>query len=83
MVIPAAMNIEMAADSLKTVTALVKLDQLSELKSFGDTRAQDIGASGLSEDFKRGYELGLQVARVMIAGSVEVVLKGVNPEHVL
>ena len=83
MLSPAAMFIESAVDNFKTVPEWLRKSQLSELQSFGDKRAQDFGASGLSDDFKKGYELGLQTARVIIAGSAALVLKGVNPQDVL
>lgn len=83
MQIPAAMFIESAADSLKTLTDFVRKDQQKELSSFGDVRAQAIGASGLSDDFRKGYELGLQTARTVVAGSAALIIKGVDPKEVL
>lgn len=86
MLVPAVMNIESAADWLKQdwdIREWVKADQQKELGAFGDARARELGASGLSDDFRKGYELGLQTARVIIAGSVAVVLKGVKPDDVL
>ena len=73
MVIPAAMFIEMAASALPGVPPDAADAQRKELQSFGDTRAQRIGASGLSSDFVRGYELGLQTARAYLAGVPAVV----------
>ena len=75
MVIPAAMQIEVAADSLKANSQrnLFALeDQRKELETFGESRAQTLGASGISDDFKIGYALGLQTARVMIATNPHV-----------
>ena len=83
MIIPAAMNIESAADSLKSVDQRWRDDQLKELRSFGDARARALGAAGITKDFAKGYELGLQTARQMLAGSTALMLKGVNPEDVL
>jgi hypothetical protein len=80
---PAAMFIESAADSLKTVSKWLRESQLKELQSFGDTRAQALGATGVTPDFQKGYELGLQTARTIIAGSPAIMLKGIKPEDVL
>lgn len=83
MQIPAVMFIEAAAEGLGRLTTFVQQDQQRELTCFGDERAQELGASGLSSDFRKGYELGIQTARVIIAGSVALVLKGVKPDDVL
>jgi hypothetical protein len=80
---PAVMFIESAVDMLKTVPEWMRQSQLKELHSFGDARAQRLGASGVSVDFQKGYELGLQTARVIIMTSPAVMLKGVKPEDVL
>jgi hypothetical protein len=83
MLIPAAMFIESAADSLPRLTDFVKTDQLKELASFGDVRAQRIGATGLSEDFKIGYTLGLQVARTLLAQNVTLLMAKINSSDLL
>ena len=83
MIAPNVEQIEGAADQLKTLTPFIHDAQLAELTSFGAERAKDIGASGLSDDFKCGYELGLQTARAVISGSVALMLKGVDPKDVL
>ena len=70
MLSPSVMFIEMGMDGLKKVPAWLSESQQKELSSFGDSRAQQIGASGLSEDFRKGYELGLATARAVIAMSV-------------
>lgn len=82
MVAPAVIFIEMGADGLFSVSEFIRDSQLKELRSFGDVRAQMIGASGLSEDFKRGYELGLATARAVIATSVAA-MKGGDPQSIL
>jgi len=64
---PPAGLIEQAADEIVDVKQDIRGAQLQELLSFGDQRAKDIGASGVSGDFIRGYELGLQTMRVMIS----------------
>jgi hypothetical protein len=69
MEVPAAGFIEAAQDMLKTVPDDVREDQQRELTAFGDGRARQLGASGVSTDFRKGYELGLQVVRVLIATS--------------
>lgn len=67
MQVPAAEYIESAADSYDKLPQWVQMDQQRELESFGDARAQHFGATGLSDDFRLGYSLGLQVARVLQA----------------
>lgn len=54
MVIPAAMNIETAADLLPTLPINVRNKQFDELRSFGVARAQQMGATGIS-----GFSEGL------------------------
>ncbi len=85
MVIPAAMNIEAAVDAMATVPAEVKADQTKELvAAIGKPSARALGVKfPISGVFVTGYQLGLQVARMMIAGNAEVATKGVNPEDVL
>jgi hypothetical protein len=83
MQIPAAMFIESAADDLSKLPDSVRADQLKELASFGDARATQIGASGLSDDFKAGYTLGLQVARTMLAQSAALAIANINPDDLL
>jgi hypothetical protein len=80
---PEAMLIESAADALKDVPEFIRTDQLKELRSFGAERAQALGASGISADFQKGYELGLQTARAVLRGSVALNLKGIDPRDVL
>lgn len=83
MIAPAVMWIESAADSLKSAPDFIRDSQMKELTSFGDARAKQIGASGVSDDFKKGYELGLQTARTVLATSATLIMKGVNPLEVL
>lgn len=74
MLAPAVMFIEMAADALKRAAQLdddlietrVRQSQEREIHSFGDVRAQAIGASGLSADFLVGYRLGIETARAVV-----------------
>jgi len=67
------MFIETAAESLGGLQAWVREDQQKELGSFGDARAQQLGASGLSADFRKGYELGLQTARILLSTMPEAI----------
>lgn len=83
MVSPSVMFIEMAAGSVGSIPEWIRESQQKELTSFGDYRAQQIGASGLTDDFRKGYELGLQTARTVLAMSVALVTKGVNPSDAL
>lgn len=78
MVSPAAMYIECAADALVTCQApcppdWLRKSQMKELTSFGDVRAQALGATGLSDDFRKGYELGLTTMRVLLMGNLAAV----------
>lgn len=74
MLIPAAMNIESAMDEVKTLSEFMHTHQLHELES---------AVGGTSQDFQRGYELGLQTARVILAGSAALLLKAIDPSTVL
>lgn len=78
MVIPGVGVIEEAADSLTRVAQSIREWQRKQLGSFGASRAQSIGASGLSEDFQVGYELGLETARVLLSGSPAAVMAKVS-----
>lgn len=69
MISPSVMWIEAAQDMLKSLSDATREGQQRELTSFGDARAQQLGASGLSDDFRKGYELGLQTMRVCVATS--------------
>jgi hypothetical protein len=83
MQIPAAMFIESAADSLAKLSENIKVDQEKELSSFGDVRAQAIGASGLSKDFTTGYALGLQTARTLLFLNMTLRKARIKPEDLL
>jgi hypothetical protein len=78
MVVPAAMFIEIAADSLKSVPEWIAEAQRKEMQSFGAARAIAIGATGLSPDFMLGCELGYAVMRVLLAGNLPSVQAGVD-----
>jgi hypothetical protein len=86
MIAPAVMFIEMAIDVMKNPDIMpdwLRDSQRKELASLGPLRAQKAGASGLTDDFRAGYELGLATARVLLAQSAALVLKGVDPKDVL
>ena len=80
---PAAPFIEGAIDSLKDADPRMIESQTKELESLGDERARKLGASGLSDDFHVGYRLGLQTARMILAESQELELKGIKPDSLL
>jgi len=74
-------------------SAMVLAEELRELKEFGDDRAQQlslvdpetlskVNATGLSVDFRLGYLLGLQTARMILADSGALAMKGVDPNDV-
>jgi hypothetical protein len=74
MIVPAAMMIEAAIDQLQSPTAFsaeawVLPDQRKELHS---------AVPNASEDFKSGYELGVQTARVLLSGLPAAVLNKVS-----
>lgn len=83
MLAPSAMFIESAADSLPSVPDFIRVSQLKELSSFGAERAKRLGASGLSDDFVLGYQLGLATARAILATSGALAVKGVDPRQLL
>ena len=80
---PNAETIEEAAGQLPTLPEWFRQAQRQEVSSFGDERAKGIGASGVTNDFWTGYELGLQTARLVIAGSPAILMAGVKPSDVL
>jgi hypothetical protein len=71
MIIPAAMFIESAQDMLKdgSVPDDVRAAQLKEFT---------FAAPSASADMQKGYELGLQVARVLLMGNMAAIQAGVN-----
>lgn len=78
MQIPSVMFIEAAMDTLKDLSDDQKAGQEKELMALGDARAKQLGASGLSDDFKIGYQLGLQTGRVMNAGSPLLAINNID-----
>lgn len=66
--VPPAEFIEEARDSLRTLDTAMLVDQRKELEE------AHVGPN--TEDFRRGYELGLQVARVMLTHSIKAIQAG-------
>jgi hypothetical protein len=85
MLSPNASQIETAVDTLMSVSNFVRESQQKELTSaMGAPTLEKIGSTyPLTHDFRLGYELGLQTARIVIAESVALILKHVNPDEVL
>jgi len=85
MQVPAAMFVESALDGMKSVPLKVLADQVQELRTaMGQATCDRLNVSyPLSPDFVSAYNLGLQVARVMIQGSVKLAMSNINPEEVL
>lgn len=83
MLSPAVMFIEQAIGNLKDIPEFIAKSQAKELNSLGDKRAEKAGASGLTDDFLAGYVLGLQTARVILAGSPLLALAHIKPDDVL
>lgn len=78
MMAPPAALIEAASDALAKVPPFIRTAQQKELAEFGDTKAKEWGATGISADFQIGYELGLQTARVVIETNPKVVQAGLE-----
>lgn len=74
MLAPNAEQIETAQDQLLTLSDFIRNSQRKELHAAMGTE---------SDDVVRGYELGLQTARVVIAQSMAIILGKVKPEDVL
>lgn len=83
MIAPNVEMIEEAAGQIGQLPISLAGAQLRELGAFGAERAKEIGAAGLSVDFQIGYQLGLQTARSILAGSAVLALAGVKPSDVL
>ena len=86
MLAPAVMFIEQAIDTMKSPDYMpqwLQESQRKELNSLGPARAQKAGASGLTDDFRVGYELGLATARTILAESPLLALNGIKPGDVL
>ena len=71
---PGVMFIEMAQDWLKELKedpqrAWLFESQQRELTSFGEERLRQLGASGLTDDVRIAYELGLQTMRALVKTS--------------
>ena len=85
MVIPAVMFIESAIDVLKTRDANHVGRELKEFDSLGlrladvQTRIGDLVLS----DAQKGYLIGLETARVILAGSALLLKAGIDPEQLL
>lgn len=75
MIYPAAMFIEAAQDSLKGLTDEQRAYEMKELFSAVGQKA--------TGEFGDGYLLGLQTARVILAGSVALAKAGVKPDEIL
>jgi hypothetical protein len=82
--IPPAGLIESAVDQIDP-NGKPEKDEASELVSaIGGSTATKLGINfPLSPEFLKGYQIGLQVARQMLAGSMELAVKGINPEILL
>lgn len=83
--IPSAMIIEGAADSLRKMDPRSRDDQTKELhEAIGEDTATKLGLTfPLSAEVETAYALGVETARRMVAGSAEVILHGADPEKIL
>lgn len=73
---PAAMFIESAIDMLKD-GAVPEGGRAIQIKEY------QCATGNQSPECAAAYELGLQTARVMLAGSPALFMKGINPKDVL
>jgi hypothetical protein len=84
MVVPLVTIIEAAAHRIKSRSGHERVLQQNELTTFGSARVKDIlGSSGLTPDLRNGYELGLEVARLMLKSSPALKLAKVDPDQIL
>ena len=74
MVIPPAMMIESARDTLRAENQKYIADQAKELH---------VAVGDKSQDFVDGYQLGIETARVMVAISAEVMTHQADPKNIL
>ena len=81
-IIPAMVLYEGAA-MLKSMDPRWRADQQKEIHAAGAEVAKEVGASGPTDDFKLGIELGLATARAVVAGSAEVLTHGADPNKIL
>lgn len=82
MIIPAAMNIYSAMESLKRRDPKWIDDELKELAS--SNAENDIEKQcGREATFRAGYLLGLEVARCILAGMPVLYQAGLKPENLL
>jgi hypothetical protein len=81
MIVPAAMDIYSGAAMLKEMPEQWREDQHKELRSAMPTLVREYGVDQTS--FEDGYEMGLATARTILQGSVELRLKGCDPEKIL
>lgn len=74
MIAPAAMFIEAAADQLKSPNAFAGHEWLLE------SQRKELASAvpGASDEFRAGYELGVQTARVLLSGMPAAVLNKVS-----
>jgi hypothetical protein len=73
----------MGADGIKSLPPAIAVAQQNELSSFGDASAQALGASGVNEDFRLGYTLGLATARAVLATSAVLSMNNIDPRNIL
>lgn len=88
MLSPSVMLIEIAIDTYfknsENISDWLKKSQIEELQSLGDQRVQIyLGASGISNDLIKGYELGLATARIVLSGNMALVKAGIKPSEIL
>lgn len=68
---PAVAFIEEAIERLKSVPESRRKSQIHELHSLGEPALQSVGQTyPVTQDFEKGYELGLQTMREMILHSL-------------
>ena len=74
MIAPAAMMIESAIDQLKSSTAFLGHEWVLPAQQ----KELALAVPQASSDFKAGYELGIQTARVLLSGMPAAVINKVS-----
>ncbi len=78
MISPSVMLIEMAMDSMKKREQWLIESETSEFNSLGPTRKQQIVEAAGGDPMLAGYLLGLETARMYLAGNPDAVQAGVE-----
>lgn len=82
--VPNADQIETAVENIPKLTKFMVDHELGELhEAMGTPRLKQFGLEELTVDFRNGYLLGIETARVILATSAALAIANVKPEDVL